>query len=62
MKFKKFSIDQRSIENLKQKLEDNHLNSCIGTLDGLVNYSKKKYQVLSEQLLDRLYPMKKKKM
>lgn len=59
METRKFSVDQKSIENLKQRLEDHHLRSCIRVLDGLVDYSKKKYQVLDQELLNSNLPKQK---
>lgn len=52
----KFNIDYKSVDNLKQKLEDNNLQSCISVLDRFIDYSKQKYKVLDDKLLDKNLP------
>ena len=38
MEYIKFNIDQKSVDDLKQKLLDNNLDECVPVLDALVNY------------------------
>lgn len=45
-----FDVNQKDVEDLKRRLEENKLKPCIEVFNRLIGYSKEKYQVLYEQL------------